>query len=77
MSYRVLVRPQVPHLGRVRVDADHINIFAGEAKKLSIVTEQEEGYDGFALLADGGIRVEGGESAAADCSARADEEFSG
>jgi hypothetical protein len=55
MSYRVLVRPQVPHLGRVRVAEDHINIFAGEAKKLTIVTEQEEGYDGFALLSVEGL----------------------
>ena len=50
--YRVLVRPQVPHLGEIAVKAgrgevvDHINLRSGETRKLSIVTEPEEGFDG-------------------------------
>jgi hypothetical protein len=55
MRYRVLVRPQVPHLGEVRVAQDRLNLVAGEAQKLSIVTDQEEGYDGFALLTVEGL----------------------
>ncbi len=50
--YRVLVRPQVPHLGEVAVKTgrgevvDHINLRSGETRKLSVVTEPEEGFDG-------------------------------
>ncbi len=50
--YRVLVRPQVPHLGEVAVRTgrgeavDHINLLAGETRKLSVVTEPEEGFTG-------------------------------
>ena len=50
--YRVLVRPQVPHLGEVAVKmgrgevVDHINLRSGETRKLSVVTEPEEGFDG-------------------------------
>ena len=50
--YRVLVRPQVPHMGEVAVKmgrgevVDHINLRSGETRKLSVVTEPEEGFDG-------------------------------
>ena len=50
--YRVLVRPQVPHLGEVAVKVgrgevvDHINLRSGETRKLSVVTEPEEGFAG-------------------------------
>ena len=49
---RVLVRPQVPHMGEVAVKAgrgevvDHINLRSGETRKLTVVTEPEEGFDG-------------------------------
>ncbi|MCH2373357.1 MAG: hypothetical protein MK538_04185 [Planctomycetes bacterium] len=57
--YRVLVRPQVPHLGRteltlgvfsvssILVEAtDRLNLNAGEARKLTVLFEKEEGFDG-------------------------------
>ncbi|MDE2964186.1 MAG: hypothetical protein OXU26_09750 [Acidobacteriota bacterium] len=50
--YRVLVRPQVPHIGEVAVKmgrgevVDHINLRSGESRKLTVVTEPEEGFDG-------------------------------
>lgn len=55
--YRVLVRPQVPHLGEVAVKTgrgevvDHINLRSGETRKLTVVTESEEGFDGEIALA--------------------------
>jgi hypothetical protein len=55
MRYRVLVRPQVPHLGAVHIAQDRLNLVAGEAQKLSIVTDQEEGYDGYAILTVEGL----------------------
>jgi hypothetical protein len=60
-TYRVLVRPQVPHIGAVRIAEDHLNLVAGEIKKLSVVTDQEEGFDGYiGITADGlpaGVQV--------------------
>ena len=55
MRYRVLVRPWVPHMGEVHIAEDHINLIAGEAKKLSVTTDQEEGYDGFVILSIEGL----------------------
>jgi hypothetical protein len=46
-QYRLLVRPQIPHVGEVSVEkADHINLVRGEAKKLTITTSYEEGFTG-------------------------------
>ena len=60
-AYRILIRPQVPHVGAVHIDEDRLNLVAGEIHKLSIVTDQEEGFDGYiALAVDGlpeGVRV--------------------
>ena len=55
MRYRVLVRPQVPHMGAVSVETDYLNLVAGEAKKLSVTTDQEEGYDGYVVLSIEGL----------------------
>jgi len=45
--YRLLVRPQIPHVGEVSVEkADHINLVRGEAKKVTITTSYEEGFAG-------------------------------
>ncbi len=59
LSYRVLVRPQIPHLGRLEVHfdvistssqlvnlKDHINLRAGMAKEFIVVSEYEEGFGG-------------------------------
>ena len=55
MRYRVLVRPQVPHMGEVHIAQDRLNLVAGQAKKLSIITDQEEGFDGFVVLSIDGL----------------------
>ncbi|MSO22139.1 MAG: hypothetical protein EXQ58_02555 [Acidobacteria bacterium] len=57
-TYRVLIRPQLPHVGRVapktfrvlgssaEVEEDKINLPAGEAKKIVFIAEREEGFKG-------------------------------
>ena len=46
-TYRLLVRPQLPHVGDVTVKgSDPINLAPGEVKKLSVTIDQEEGFDG-------------------------------
>ena len=54
--YRVLVRPQIPHVGDIhletrtrdfedgRVDPHRVNLLAGKAVKLTLILEQEEGF---------------------------------
>ncbi len=50
-SYRVLVRPQVPHVGVVTLaGGDHINLIPGEAKPLRVTLEKEEGFDHLVAL---------------------------
>jgi hypothetical protein len=54
LAYRVLLRPQIPHMGEVRLGEDQINLVAGEFTKLSVDTDQEEGFDGqIALTVEG------------------------
>ena len=48
--YRVLIRPQIPHMGGIQVKEDRVNLKAGGAKKLTVVTEQEEGFGGEIVL---------------------------
>ena len=62
--YRVLVRPQIPHLGRVEINLnvvpgifselvdriDHINLPVGEAWEIVVVCEKEEGFQGEVVL---------------------------
>ena len=59
--YRVLVRPRVPHVGELEVDADRINLVAGRSKKLTLTSEQEEGFSGeVAVVVEGlppGVRI--------------------
>jgi hypothetical protein len=42
--YRVLVRPQIPHLGRINIADDVLNIHAGKTKPLTITIEREEDF---------------------------------
>ncbi len=45
--YRVLVRPQIAHVGEVGLDeSDRINLIPGEARKLTIYASHEEGFKG-------------------------------
>jgi hypothetical protein len=45
-KYRILVRPQIPHVGTIQVKEDRLNLFLGEAGKMTVTTEQEEGFEG-------------------------------
>jgi hypothetical protein len=60
-AYRVMLRQQIPHMGLIRIAEEQINLMAGEATKVSVDTDQEEGFDGqIALTVDGlpqGVRV--------------------
>ena len=55
MAYRVLIRPQVPHMGRIHLEEDHLNLVAGRATPLSLVTDQEEHYQGSIALTLAGL----------------------
>jgi hypothetical protein len=54
--YRILVRPQIPHIGEVaaktfgnigtETEEDRINLAAGSSRKLMVLTSREEGFDG-------------------------------
>lgn len=70
-AYRVVVRPQIPHVGRLAVcssfgrtfdgtitkgpDVLQLNLVPGESKKVSILTEHEEGFDGQVALSFEGL----------------------
>lgn len=49
--YRVQLRHQIPHVGQVRVDADHVNLSPGEAKTVRIFFDREEDYRGAVMIA--------------------------
>ncbi len=55
MAYRVLVRPQVPHMGQIHVAEDYLNLVAGTATPLSLVTDQEEHFAGGIALQLSGL----------------------
>lgn len=49
--YRVLVRPQVAHIGRVQIATDAVNLKPGEAKSLRVMFDREEDYRGAISIA--------------------------
>lgn len=55
MVYRVLIRPQVPHMGQIHLEEDHLNLVAGTASPLSLVTDQEEHFEGSIALSLAGL----------------------
>ena len=44
--YRLLIRPQIPHVGEIKLQEQQLNLEAGQAKKLTIVIDQEEDFLG-------------------------------
>ena len=44
--YRLLVRRQIPHVGAVWITGDRVNLRQGDAHKLTVMMQQEEGYSG-------------------------------
>jgi hypothetical protein len=49
-AYRVLLRPQIPHLGKITVTEKRINLAAGETKPVTVTMEREEGYRSAAVI---------------------------
>src|SRR5712692_5085360 len=60
-AYRVMVRDQVAHIGNASLAQDHVNLSPGEAQRLTVTADLEEGFDGeLALTVDNlpeGIRA--------------------
>jgi hypothetical protein len=49
--YRVQVRPQVPHVGNVRIEGDNLNLAQGQAKTIRVAFDREEDYRGAVMVA--------------------------
>lgn len=49
-KYRILIRPIVPHVGKIAVKEDSVNLAPGQAKRLTVTVEHEEGYTGEVAL---------------------------
>ncbi|MSO23073.1 MAG: hypothetical protein EXQ58_07445 [Acidobacteria bacterium] len=45
-QYRLLIRQRIPHVGEIQVKEDRLNLVLGEARKLTVMTAQEEGFSG-------------------------------
>lgn len=54
-QYRVQVRPRIPHIGQVGVEADRLNLTPGEAKTVRIVFDREEDYRGAVVVMAEGL----------------------
>ncbi len=50
-SYRVLVRPQIPHIGKMTCSTDHLNLRPGETRTISVTLDREEEFNGVVTLA--------------------------
>ena len=48
--YRVQIRPQVPHLGDIRIDDDHFNLSPGQATTMRVAFDREEGFEGAVVV---------------------------
>jgi hypothetical protein len=44
--YRVQIRQQVPHLGKIAIEGDHYNLAPEEAKTFRVTFDREEDYRG-------------------------------
>ncbi len=45
-AYRVMIRPQIPHIGELELDVERVNLSPGEAKRLTVTADREEGFAG-------------------------------
>ncbi|MEO8130368.1 MAG: hypothetical protein ABJF23_00040 [Bryobacteraceae bacterium] len=50
-AYRVLIRPQIPHIGKVTCSEDRLNLQPGASKTLTVTLEREEEFGGVVALA--------------------------
>lgn len=53
--YRLLLRPQVPHVGRIEATPEVVNLRPGQARKVTILSDQEEGFGGDILFSAAGL----------------------
>jgi len=53
--YRVLVRPQIPHVGKLTASLDHLNLHPGETKALTVTLDREEEFGGVVALEAAGL----------------------
>ena len=44
--YRLMIRRQVPHIGKLQLDVDRINLVQGEGKPVIVTADREEGFGG-------------------------------
>lgn len=49
-QYRVQVRPQIPHVGQIKVDADAVNLAQGASKVVRVTFDREEDYRGAVVV---------------------------
>jgi hypothetical protein len=54
-AYRVLVRPLAPHVGKVTLEQERVNLKPGAAKPLNVELEREENYSGLVALTVEGL----------------------
>jgi hypothetical protein len=54
-AYRVLIRPQIPHIGKVTVEEERMNLTPGTARQVSVETEREEDYRGLVAVSVEGL----------------------
>lgn len=55
-AYRILVRPQIPHVGEVTSpDFDHVNLTRGRARKVVVNAMLEEGFSGDVIYHASGL----------------------
>lgn len=54
-AYRVLIRPSIPHLGKVELDEERVNLKPGTAKPLTVEIEREENYSGLVAMSVEGL----------------------
>lgn len=49
-AYRVLIRPQIPHVGQLKLEPDRLNLVQGQAGRLTVTVDREENFDGEVAL---------------------------
>ncbi|HUQ92263.1 MAG TPA: hypothetical protein VM120_11330 [Bryobacteraceae bacterium] len=54
-AYRVLVRSQIPHIGKVNIVEERVNIEPGQSKPLTVHIEREEGFKGYVAISVEGL----------------------
>jgi hypothetical protein len=54
-AYRVLIRPQVPHIGHVELAEDRVNLEPGQSKSITVNVDREEGFKGFVAVSAEGL----------------------